>query len=112
VQPRQTRHVVPSARPIVYRGGVAAVFAAGVVHYQMELSPAERRVVRAMALGLERMPDAEYADLMMFAAFFLLGGASFAGERERSDADLAATYQVPPDLVRLRRQLPEPRRPF
>lgn len=112
MQPRETRHLVPSARAIVYRGGVAAVYADGVVHFQVALSPAERRVVRAMALGLERMPKADYADLMMFAAFFLLGGTSFAGERERSDDDLAAAHQVPPDLVRLRRELPEPRHPF
>lgn len=112
MQPRQTKQVVPFAKAIVYRGGVAAVYVDGVVHYQVELSEAERRVVRAMALGLERMPLADYADLMMFAAFFLLGGTSFAGERERSDADLAAAYLVPFDLVRFRRQLPDPSHPF
>lgn len=95
-------------RFITYRGRAGAMVSfepERSVAFAEGLSEVERRWVLAMAIGAGERPDWSDVELHRFAAYLTMGGASFARDRELSDAKIAATYEVPEAMVAYRRSL-------
>lgn len=95
-------------RLVTYGGRVGAIVSwepERSVAFAEGLSDVERRWVLAMAIGAGERPDWSDAELHRFAGYLTMGGAPFARDRELSDAEIAAKYEVPEPMVAYRRSL-------
>lgn len=79
--------------------------------HRVELAPdldePDRTWATALAVGIGERPQWTNEEVCRYAAYLVMGVDEFSGQRWRSDDELAASFCVPIEVVRLRRKLPD-----
>lgn len=95
-----------AAHPIWYRGQLAAVTVDEEVYSVGWADPADRLVLRAMALGLQDAPYFTAEQQLSFAAYYLLPEERWCDLALMTDELISRTTGLPLDLIHRRRELP------
>ena len=98
--------ILHAGHPIWYRGRVAAVTVDGEVYSIGWAEPADRTVLRALALAASEAPYFTANQQLGFAAYYLLPDERWGNLRLLPDEAIERATGLPIDLIACRRALP------
>jgi hypothetical protein len=98
--------ILHAGHPIWYKGQLAGVAANGEVYAVGWAEPADRLVLRALAVAAFEAPSLDPDQQLSFAAYYLLPDDIWCDIERWPDELIARTVGVPIDVVRRRRALP------